>query len=110
MTYFNAASKETARRARAIAIEVNQSVEQQSFRDQVMQREHADLFEQVGEQDVIVGLEPLLQQPPEGGTRRLAVKRVRDGDEDLRMLGRHPPEIRSRPARVSSHSSFGVAV
>ena len=32
MTRFNAASKETARRARAIAIEVNQSVEQQSFR------------------------------------------------------------------------------
>ena len=32
MTGFNAASKETARRARAIAIEVNQGVEQQAFR------------------------------------------------------------------------------
>jgi hypothetical protein len=32
MTRFNAASKETARRARAIAIEVNQGVEQQTFR------------------------------------------------------------------------------
>jgi hypothetical protein len=32
MTYFNAASKETARRARAIAIEDNQGVEQQTFR------------------------------------------------------------------------------
>jgi hypothetical protein len=32
MTHFNAASKETARRARAIAIEVNQGVEQQTFR------------------------------------------------------------------------------
>ena len=32
MIRFNAASKETARRARAVAIEVNQGVEQQSFR------------------------------------------------------------------------------
>ena len=32
MTCFNATSKETARRARAIAIEVNQGVEQQTFR------------------------------------------------------------------------------
>ena len=32
MTHFNATSKETARRARAIAIEVNQGVEQQTFR------------------------------------------------------------------------------
>lgn len=32
MTRFNAASKETARRARAIAIELNQGVEQQTFR------------------------------------------------------------------------------
>ena len=32
MTRFNAASKETATRARAIAIEVNQGVEQRTFR------------------------------------------------------------------------------
>jgi hypothetical protein len=32
MTHFNATSKETARRARATAIEVNQGVEQQTFR------------------------------------------------------------------------------
>jgi hypothetical protein len=32
MTHFNAASKETARRARAIAIEINQGVEQRTFR------------------------------------------------------------------------------
>jgi hypothetical protein len=32
MTHFNATSKETARRARATAIEVNQGVEQQIFR------------------------------------------------------------------------------
>src|ERR1700752_4045197 len=32
MTRFNAASEETARRARAIAIELNQGVEQQTFR------------------------------------------------------------------------------
>src|SRR5690348_1451543 len=58
-----------------VPVEVEgERVEQQCFRDQVMQHKHADLFEQVGEEDVIVCLESLLKEAPEGGTGRLAMK------------------------------------
>lgn len=61
-------------------------VEKERFGDQAMEREDADLLEQVGQEHVIVGLEGLLEQPAKCRTGRLAVEDVADRDERLGVL------------------------
>src|SRR6266480_6033319 len=70
-----------------------ESVEEQRLWYQVMQRQDADLLEEMCQEHVVVWLELLLEQTPERRRRGPAMERVDDGDEGLGVLGRNAPEV-----------------
>ena len=93
--------------AQLVPVEIEgESVEQERLGDEVVQRKHADLLEEMGQQHVVIRLQALLQEAPERRGHGLGVEHRHDAEEALGMLGRYAPETWRR---VSLHRFFIVA-
>jgi len=71
-----------------------ESIEEERLGDEVVEGQHADLFKDVRQQDVVVRLELFLQKAPESGSGRLGVKDGHDPEEGGGVLGRHAAKVR----------------
>src|SRR5258708_39378796 len=80
--------------AQLVPIQIEtERVEEERLGDQVVERQHADLFEEMCEEDIVVRLETLFQEAPKRRCDRLAEHQRHDSDEGGGVLLGYAPKI-----------------